>query len=258
MNAFEPTEPLWIERLGNLRNVIRQELIARQLAPHVEPGASVLDVGCGQGTQALRLAQRGCRVTGVDVSATLLERFAADAAIEGVSVELVEGGIDELDAILDEQQFDLVCAHGLLMYVEDHAGAIAALAARVAPHGRLSFTVRNAHALAMRPGLRRDWTAALDAFGTREYVNELGADAVADRLEDVEQVLALSCFDIVEWFGVRVFNDAIPSDMPAPAPAELALLLEAEERAGRLDPYRWMASQFHVVAAPAATRVAPG
>ncbi|MGZ4682218.1 MAG: class I SAM-dependent methyltransferase, partial [Acidimicrobiales bacterium] len=89
MGSFETGQQLWIERLGNLRNTIRQELITRQLAHHVRPGMSVLDVGCGQGTQALRLAERGCRVTGVDVSPELLARFAGDADRAGLSVELI-------------------------------------------------------------------------------------------------------------------------------------------------------------------------
>ena len=46
-------------RLGNLRNVVRQELVARQLEGAVADllparPLTVLDVGCGQGTQALR------------------------------------------------------------------------------------------------------------------------------------------------------------------------------------------------------------
>ena len=72
MASFEAGEQLWIDRFGNLRNVIRQEVIRRQLADHVASGMTVLDVGCGQGTQALPLARRGCVVTGIDPSTELL------------------------------------------------------------------------------------------------------------------------------------------------------------------------------------------
>lgn len=48
MNRFAASEDLWLERLGNLRNAVRQELIGRQLGEHVRDGSSVLDVGCGQ------------------------------------------------------------------------------------------------------------------------------------------------------------------------------------------------------------------
>lgn len=58
----------WLDRLGGLRNFVRQELVSRQLAEQLagRTGQRVLDIGCGQGTQALRLARAGHYVTGID------------------------------------------------------------------------------------------------------------------------------------------------------------------------------------------------
>ncbi|MGZ4695498.1 MAG: class I SAM-dependent methyltransferase [Acidimicrobiales bacterium] len=250
MGSFETGQQLWIERLGNLRNTIRQELITRQLAHHVRPGMSVLDVGCGQGTQALRLAERGCRVTGVDVSPELLARFAGDADRAGLSVELIEGTLDELGELVDGRRFDVVCAHGVLMYLDDRAGAIARLAARSAePDGRLSITFRNAESLAVRPGFRRDWAGALAALDTDTYVIELGVTVRADRLGDVINELSAVGLAVVVWYGIRVFNDAVDSELAVPDDEDMSLLIEAEDQAGRRDPYRSMASQIHVIAA---------
>ena len=251
MNDFAAGEQRWIDGLGNLRNTIRQELIGRQLAPHAEAGMTVLDVGCGQGTQALRLAARGCRVTGVEPSADLRARCAADASAQGLEIELLEGTIEGLGAVLASRRFDLVCAHGLLMYLDDRALAIAALAARVGERGRVSITVRNGHGLAMRPGLRGEWRAALAAFDSLDYVNELGVGAVADRIEDIEAHLAAVGLRTIDWFGVRVLNDAIPPTAPVPPAEQLVDLLDAEDQAGRRDPYRWLASQLHVIAGSA-------
>jgi S-adenosylmethionine-dependent methyltransferase len=248
VSLFSAGEAKWIERLDNLRNVVRQEVISRQLAPYVDPGVSVLDVGCGQGTQALRLASLGCSVTGVDPSRDLLDRFAAAATAAGIGVELIEGGIDALDHLLGDRRFDVVCAHGLLMYLDDRATAIASLASRLRPRGRLSLTFRNGHALAMRPGLRRDWVGAIESFDADAYVNELGVPATADRLEAVGRDLAAVGLRIVEWFGVRVFNDGVAAETTIPRDEDLALLFEAEDRAGRRDPYRWLGSQLHVIA----------
>jgi S-adenosylmethionine-dependent methyltransferase len=250
MASFESGERLWVERLGNLRNVVRQELIARQLADHVVPGMSVLDVGCGQGTQGVRLAQGGCVVTGVDPSAELLDRFSTSADLAEVAVELLHGTLDDLDSLLGSRRFDLVCAHGVLMYIGNRTAAVAQLADRVSgPDGRLSITVRNGHALAMRPGLRGDWNAAIAAFDAEGYINEVGVEARADRLEDVSADLKHVGMEIVSWSGVRVFNDAVSADAAPPRGIELEKLLDAEDLAGRRDPYRWMASQLHVVAA---------
>jgi len=43
MSSFEAGERRWIDRLGNLRNTVRQEMIRLQLAEHIAPGLPVLD-----------------------------------------------------------------------------------------------------------------------------------------------------------------------------------------------------------------------
>jgi S-adenosylmethionine-dependent methyltransferase len=248
VTAFEPAERNWVDRLGNLRNVIRQEVIARQLAPEAYPGMTVLDVGCGQGTQALRLAALGCSVTGIEPSSALLQLCADQALDRGLQVELIQSRMEELDEVLGGRQFDLVTCHGVFMYLGDRSAGIQSLARHRFDAGKLSITFRNGHALAMRPALRRDWTGALEAFDSLKYVNELGLRAVADRIEDVESDLRDAGLGLITWYGVRVFNDAIPADTAVPDGDELADLLDLEEEAGRTDPYRLMGSQLHVIA----------
>lgn len=250
---FKMGEHRWISRLSNLRNLIRQEVIARQIAPFAAAGMSVLDVGCGQGTQALLLASGGCHVTGVDPSPELLRLCADNAAAENLVIDLLQGRIEDLAEVLEEQQFHLVCCHGVMMYLGDRRPALQNLADRLAGGGHLSVTFRNAHALAMRPGLRRDWVAAISAFESRNYVNDLGLKATADRVEDIGLVLGDVGLEMVGWWGVRVFNDAISTDAAPPDHEELSLLFGAEEKAGSTDPYRWMASQLHVVARAASS-----
>ncbi len=72
---------------GALTREVRQELVARQLRRHLPPadrGRTVraVDIGCGQGTQAIRLAAAGYQVTGVDPSAELLAAAGRVAAAE--------------------------------------------------------------------------------------------------------------------------------------------------------------------------------
>lgn len=59
-------------------------------------GAEVLDVPCGHGRIANRLAAMGARVTAVDADAFFLERAREDAAARGVEVEYVHGDMREL------------------------------------------------------------------------------------------------------------------------------------------------------------------
>lgn len=248
MTDFSIGEPTWIRKLENLRNTIRQELIGRQLGEHIGDRTTVVDIGCGQGTQAIRLLESGRAVVGVEPSETLATRFRTDAADRSLTADVRLGGIEDLDRLLGDEVFDVVCAHGLLMYLGDPAKAIANLAQRVDSNGLLSLTFKNAHGLAMRPALRGDWTGAVAAFDNDVYLNELGVTATAHRLEDIERSLEATGLHVAHWYGVRVFNDAIAGDVTPPTDGTLDQILKAEERAGRTDPYRWLGSQIHILA----------
>ena len=59
---------------------------------------SVLDLGCGTGNHALRLARRGYAVTGVDLSPDMLRLARAKGVDAGVGVEWREGDVRSVDA----------------------------------------------------------------------------------------------------------------------------------------------------------------
>ncbi|MBW9215577.1 methyltransferase domain-containing protein [Mumia sp. zg.B53] len=247
MSGFADVETTWASRLGSLRNVVRQSLVRTQIHEHLEGVETVLDVGCGQGTQAIELAARGLEVTGVDPSVDLLALAEQAAEVRAVDVSMLRGTIDDLDDLLPGRTFDLVCAHGLLMYLPDPEKAVRQLAQRVAPGGVVSFTVRNGEALAYRPGVRGDWEAALRAFGADTYTNELGVRAAAHRLEEaLAWCRGVGC-EVEAWYGVRVFTDGVDPDT-RPDDRTLAACLKVEEEAGRRDPYRRLASQLHIIA----------
>lgn len=248
MVGFQDVESVWAQRLGGLRNTVRQHVIATQLGEHLDGVTTVLDVGCGQGTQAVHLAARGFEVTGVDRSADLLGRMSDAAEQAGVSVRGVIGDLFDLDRLLGDERFDLVCAHGVLMYFDDQQRVMRHLARRVASGGRLSFTVRNGDALAFRPGIQGDYAAALAAFDASHYRNNLGADARANRFDEVVGWCDGLGMTIESWYGVRVFTDCIPLDTPVD-PATVDDCLAAEVEAGRRDPYRRFGSQLHFVTA---------
>lgn len=241
MSSFDAVERVWADRLGNLRNTVRQHLVRTQLHAHLDGVTTALDVGCGQGTQAIELAARGIEVTGVDPSLDLLD------LLRGTAVETIHGELADLDDLLGDRRFDLVCCHGVLMYLPDARAAVADLASRARPGGLVSFTVRNGDALAFRPGFRGDWRAALDAFDATTYVNELGAAARAHRIDEVLGWCEELGLAVEQWYGVRVLTDARPVD-ELPDPADLQDCLAAEVEACRRDPYRRLASQLHVIA----------
>ncbi|WP_187363883.1 class I SAM-dependent methyltransferase [Streptomyces piniterrae] len=210
----------------------------------------VLDVGLGQGTQALRLARAGHQVTGLESDPEMLAAARSALATEPAGIQerfrLLAGDGRETGVHFTPGSFDVVLCHGVLMYVPEPDPMLAGLARVLAPGGLLSLVVRNADALAMRPGLAGDWATALAAFDSPTYTNRLGLRARADRLEALTSTLAGIGAPLHTWYGVRVFTD-LSGDADAPeSEAELTQLLNAEERAGRTDPYRGVAALLHV------------
>ncbi|MGX1545205.1 methyltransferase domain-containing protein [Streptomyces adustus] len=208
----------------------------------------VLDVGMGQGTQALRLARAGHQVTGLEQDATMVAtaREALASEPEGIRdrMRIIEGDGRDTGVHFLPGSFDLVLCHGVLMYVEEPDPMVAGLARMLAPGGLLSLLVRNADALAMRPGLSGDWAQALEAFDSTVYRNRLGLDVRADRLATLTATLAGIGAPLHTWYGVRVFTDtAVDGAQP---PDDVDTLLAAEERAGRTDPYRATAALLHL------------
>ncbi len=255
--GFAIGEEQWRAGLGTLRQVVRQELVARQLAVHLPdvPPRRILDIGCGQGTQVLGLARRGHLVTGLDTSSTLLgdldRALSADLPAVRERVRLVLGDAERVPDLFAPSSFDAVLCHGVLMYFADPAPLLDAIAAVVAPGGLVSLLVRNGDALAMRPGLLGDWAAARDAFDGTAYLNRIGVSARADRLDALTASLTARHLSVLAWYGVRVFTDTAASDAPVPDPEQFSHLLACEEQAGRTDPYRQVAALIHVLATPA-------
>ncbi|MFD6278950.1 class I SAM-dependent methyltransferase [Streptomyces sp. NPDC060209] len=246
----------WLSGLGGLRNTVRQELVARQLDEQIAARfpvgqrLRVLDVGMGQGTQALRLARAGHSVTGLESDADML-RSARDSLAgepEGIRerVRLIEGDGRDTGVHFLPGSFDVVLCHGVLMYVPEPDPLLAGLARMLAPGGLLSLLVRNADALAMRPGTAGDFGAALAAFDTDTYTNRLGLGVRADRLEVLRATLAGIAAPLHAWYGVRVFTDNVSNEDELPGPEELERVFAAEDRAGRTDPYRGVAALLHL------------
>ena len=251
--AFAPAEPAWRDRLGTVRNAVRQELVARQLRAHLPAGCErplrILDAGCGQGTQALALARVGHEVVGVDVSDALLGDARAAAAAEPAAVR-ARLSFERADVLAlgpgFARGFDVVCCHGVLMYVASLRETLAALAGAARRGGLLSVLTRNRASLATSAARTGDWQAVLDALDAREYTNRLGVQgAQAHEIGELRAALARAGARTLAWYGVRVFCDHLPDEPP---PADFELLLAAEQQAGEREPYRAVAAMVHVIA----------
>jgi ubiquinone/menaquinone biosynthesis C-methylase UbiE len=62
----------------------------------IQPGTTLLDVGCGAGQIAIPAARAGVHVTGVDIATNSLEQARARARAEGLNAQFDEGDAEAL------------------------------------------------------------------------------------------------------------------------------------------------------------------
>ncbi len=124
----------WDKRYGAsdlVWGVAPNRVVAAELSQH--PPGRALDLACGEGRNALWLAERGWKVVGVDFSEVAIGRARRQAAERGLAVDFVLA--DVLETPLDEAGFDLVLLAYLQLYPAERATALHRAAAAVRPGG---------------------------------------------------------------------------------------------------------------------------
>jgi SAM-dependent methyltransferase len=116
----------------------------------LSPGCRILDMGCGTGRHTVELAKRGYRVTGVDLSADMLQQAQIKAEQAGVSPEFIRSDATKFNR---KNAFDAaisLCEGALCLLAEDDdpllrdAHIIKNMAQSLRPRGECILTVLNA------------------------------------------------------------------------------------------------------------------
>ena len=111
------------------------------LLDRIEPGAVVLDLGCGAGTDLLIAAQMvgaGGRVIGVDMTPAMLEHARDSAREMGLdNVEVHESLIESLP--LADASVDVVISNGVIDLVPDKDAVFDEIDRVLRPGGRLQL-----------------------------------------------------------------------------------------------------------------------
>lgn len=133
------------------------------------PGKTLVDVGCGGGILAESMAQRGARVTGIDMG---------EAPLAVARIHQLESGADvdyrqtTAEALAAEQpgHYEVVCCLEMLEHVPDPAAVVAACAALAAPGASVYFSTinRNPKAFALAI-VGAEYVLKLLPAGTHEY-----------------------------------------------------------------------------------------
>ncbi len=105
---------------------------------YLSPGATVLDVGCGSGMKSKFMSERGFKVTGIDISARLLEI----ARTEAPACEFIQKGMEDLPLL--GRKFFSTFAQASLLHIHraDAAAVIGKMAESVEPGGYVYIAVK--------------------------------------------------------------------------------------------------------------------
>lgn len=166
--AQEHVHELWESGFRSPRNELFYELAFDSILGKIEPppGSVFLEVGCGSGFHALRLARRGYNVKAVDFSDVVLDMARQNVRAAGLE-HLIDVAREDLTNLsYDDHTFDYALCWGVLKHVPEVERAIEELSRVIAPGGHLIVQEGNVHSpeaiailaakrMARRPGLRR-------------------------------------------------------------------------------------------------------
>jgi ubiquinone/menaquinone biosynthesis C-methylase UbiE len=185
---------------------------AAYLLPHLAPGLSLLDVGCGPGTITLDLADAVApgRVLGIDVVAEPLDAARANAEARGATAtEFALGDVYHLD--LPDDSVDVVHAHQVLQHLSDPVAALREMRRVCRPGGLVAARDADYAAMVWYPADSRldDWLTVYQDVtrsndGEPSAARHLLAWTHTAGFEDVVSSASTWCFATPEdraWWG---------------------------------------------------------
>ena len=120
-------------------------------------GRSVLDLGCGEGSNTRRFARLGGRLTGIDLSEALIRRAREEESREPLGIRYEVGSFTHMN-LFEDGSFDHVLSTMALMDGPDFASAMREAHRVLVPGGMLCFSIL--HPCFMTPGF--EWLRSAD------------------------------------------------------------------------------------------------
>jgi len=255
-SRFENDASRYAAYLETPEGRLRADLAFANLQEFLPTSAGVnswraLDLGCGTGAAAVRLARLGIYVTLLDSSATMLalaERTIVEAGVSD-KITVKRGDAAQLADIFQAGSFDIILCHNLMEYVDD-PGAVLRGAARALRDSSaiLSVLVRNQAGEVFKAAIQAGDLAAAENGLTAEWAQEsLYGDRV--RLFTSDSLRALLTGASLAAFaerGVRVLADYLPAGISRSADYER--IFELERKLGSRPEYAAVSRYTHCLA----------
>ena len=205
-----------------------------------EKSLCALDVGCGTGATAIRLARLGMHVTLLDSSPAMLDIAKRAAREAGVTdkVVLQHGDATQLANLFHTRSFDVILCHNILEYCDD-PGAVLRGAARALRDSSaiLSVLVRNRAGEVFKAAIQAGDLAAAKNGLTAEWGQEslYGGRVRLFTPDSLRAMLAHTSLAAIAERGVRVLADYLPPRVSRSADYER--IFELERKVGSRPEY---------------------
>jgi S-adenosylmethionine-dependent methyltransferase len=216
---FESGADKYVDYLKTPEGRLRLDLAIANLQdflPQTTRPLLALDVGCGTGATAVRLARLDLHVTLLDSSLEMLD-FAKRAGREaGVTdrIELKHGDAAQLRDLFQAGSFDVVLCHNILEYVDDPCAVLRSTAYVLRERSSvISILVRNQAGEVLKAAIKDGDLAAAERNLTAEWAHEslYGGRVRLFAAGNLQAMLAAASLAVTAERGVRVLSDYLPS-----------------------------------------------
>jgi 2-polyprenyl-6-hydroxyphenyl methylase/3-demethylubiquinone-9 3-methyltransferase len=188
---FEALAARWWDMDGDFRPLHEINPLRANFIDGLSPvaGRDLVDVGCGGGILAEAMAQRGARVTGIDMGEAPLSVARLHQLESGLDIDYRQATAEEL-AEERPGAYDVVCCLEMLEHVPDPGAVVAACAALARPGASLYFSTINRNPKAFLFAIvGAEHILRLLPAGTHEYDKFIKPSELAGWVRDAGLVL---------------------------------------------------------------------
>jgi 2-polyprenyl-3-methyl-5-hydroxy-6-metoxy-1,4-benzoquinol methylase len=219
-NRFQSEASKYASYLATPEGRLRLDLTFGNLQEFLPPqqeskSLCALDLGCGTGAAAIRLARLGYLVTLLDSSEAMLEIAQRAAREAGVSDRITARGGDaaKLPSLINARSFDVILCHNVLEYVDDPGAVVAGAPGLLRDSSSiLSVLVRNQAGEVLKAAIQAGDLAGAENALRSEWGREslYGGKVRLFTLEELRDLMAPAPVSIVAERGVRIVADYLP------------------------------------------------
>lgn len=210
----------------------------------------ILDVGGGNGMDALYYAGLGHHVVLLDYSSAMLADAQKRAEEQGLAgrITFVEADAQQVKTAAAGETFDLILCDLMIEFVQDPPALLRDITELLAPGGLLSLIDGNRYCESLRTALfQNDLTAALNAVGTTEYPHRwFNRSVPIYSAEEMIQMLRANGCELVNQYGIWCITQYLPNE-PKFEPEYYAELERLEFCLSGTYPYYLLARMYQVV-----------